>query len=407
MEPQYRRAYNEAFSDQLYQRYLERLQAEIGPIPFRVAETPLFVPGAVRDQIARATVELQEQLARPELRARLRAAVPAHLDAPGVDDLPSCATFDFAIARGPDGQLAGRIVELQAFPSIYAFTLVQARVMADLLAELPGLGGARFHPFFACAGHEDAVRMLARTVIGDEDPETVVLLDLDPPRQKTVPDFVATKKLIGVDAVCPTELVREGKRLLRRKDGRLVPVRRIYNRIVFDELELKQVELPFRYTEELDVTWCAHPNWYWLWSKYALPMLDHPAVPEAWFVSDLGGKWPDDLASFVLKPLFSFAGSGVKVDVTREDLDAIPEAQRHAYLLQRKIPYARDLLMPDGSGVAAELRVLCLRSPDDGVLRPAWNLVRLSRGKMCGVDHNRDLTWVGSAVGLWRSRSLP
>jgi hypothetical protein len=386
-----------------------RLTAEVGPVPFRLAETPLFLPESLRIELDRSSRELAAQLAAPDRMVRLKAAVPAHVDAPNLDALPACATFDFAITRGDDGQLHGRIVELQAFPSIYAFTWIQARLLSELLAEVPGLP-AGLHPFFSCedsaagplgsGGWEAARAMLVRTILGGNDPEEVVLLDLDPPSQKTVPDFVATKKLVGIDAVCPSEVVREGRRLLRRKDGRLVPIRRVYNRIVFDELELKQFPLPWSYTEPLDVTWCAHPNWYWLWSKYSLPLLDHPAIPHAAYLSDLK-EWPDDLDQYVLKPLFSFAGTGVKVDVTRGDLDAIPADRRHGYLLQRKITYARDLRMPDGNGVAAELRVLCLLDPLDGKLRPTWNLVRLSRGKMCGVDHNRDLTWVGSSVALW------
>jgi hypothetical protein len=227
-----------------------------------------------------------------------------------------------------------------------------------------------------------------------------VLLDLDPPAQKTYPDFVATKLLTGVDAVCPRTLVRDGRRLFRKVAGRLVPVRRIYNRIVFDELEQKKTVLPFRYTEDLDVTWCSHPNWYWTWSKYTLPFVDHPAVPRARYVADLD-RIPDDLERYVLKPLFSFAGAGVKVDPTRADLEAIPEADRHKWLVQEKIAYEPALLMPDGNGVKAEVRMMFLRAPDE--LKPTLvlNLVRLSRGKMLGVDQNKDLTWVGGSVGIW------
>lgn len=231
-------------------------------------------------------------------------------------------------------------------------------------------------------------------------------LDLDPPGQKTYVDFVATRRLTGVEPACVSGLVRKGQRLYRRKEGRLLPVRRIFNRIVFDELERRDLELPFAFTDALEVSWCPHPNWYWAWSKYSLLYLQHPAVPRTLLGSD-----PEALDAlraephrWVLKPLFSFAGSGVKVDATAEDLLAIAPADRPAFILQRKIEYARQLLTPDGAGVAAEVRVMCLRAPDEPALYPAWTLVRLSRGKLMGVNQNRpdqQTTWIGSSVALW------
>jgi hypothetical protein len=271
--------------------------------------------------------------------------------------------------------------------------------MADVLRPIPGLDRA-WSIYFSEAGKEAFVERLRRAVLAGEPPEAVVLIDLKPVTQKTYPDFAATKLLLGVDAVCPTELVREKDRLYRRVNGRLVHIRRLYNRIVFDELEAKKIELPFRYNEPLDVTWCSHPNWYWTWSKYTLPYIDHPAVPRARYLSELTQP-PDDLERFVMKPLFSFAGSGVKVDVTPEDIAAVPEAERGQWLLQEKITYEPALEMPDGSGVKAEVRMMFLRAPDEPEPRLALNLVRLSRGKMLGVDHNRDLTWVGGSVGIW------
>lgn len=399
VDPDLRRPYNAAFSDEFYARYLESLAAEVGPSPFRIAETPVFVPKDLRDWIEQAAIEVLAQLSDPVRIAKMSRAIPKEHDAPGIDALPNCVQVDFAIVRGPSGRLEGRIVELQGFPSLYAFTLVQARVLGELAGSMPGMP-RDFSVFFGGWDRESATKLLARTILAGEDPEEVVLLDLDPPRQKTVPDFVATKKLLGIDAVCPTTLVREGRKLYREKDGRRVPVRRIFNRIVFDELDRKKPRLPFAFTDELDVSWCPHPNWYWIWSKYSLPLLDHVAVPRARLVSELE-RTPDDLSRYVLKPLFSFAGAGVKVDPTRADIEGLSETDRAAWVIQEKIEYARELLMPDGNGVAAEMRVMCLRAPDEPRPRPVWNLVRLSRGKMLGVDQNRDMTWVGSSVGMW------
>ncbi|KYG03424.1 hypothetical protein BE21_51725 [Sorangium cellulosum] len=400
MEPTFRRAFNAAFGPSTYAEILSRLERRLGcAIPFRVAETPLFLPARLRERLERSATEIVQQISSPALIAQMKRAIPAHLDAPGMDALPNCAQVDFAIVRGPDGELDVKVVELQAFPSLYALMLVQTEIVAEVLAGMPGLD-RRWTCCFGGRSRDDVVAHLRRAILAGEPEESVVLLDLSPEKQKTYPDFMATKLLVGVDAVCPTALVREKDRLFRRVGGRLVPVRRLYNRVVFDELEAKRVELPFRYDEPLDVTWCSHPNWYWTWSKYTLPYLDHPAVPRARLLSALD-EAPPDLERYVLKPLFSFAGSGVKVDVTREDIAAIPEGERSRWLLQEKVAYEPALLMPDGGGVKAEVRMMFLRAPGEPELSLALNLARLSRGKMLGVDQNRDLTWVGGTVGIW------
>ncbi|WP_438037164.1 hypothetical protein [Sorangium sp. So ce204] len=400
MDPTFRRAFNAAFGPSTYADYLGRLERRLGcAIPFRVAETPLFLPHGLRDDLERSATEIVRQISSPALIERMKRAIPAHLDVPGMDPLPNCVQVDFAIVRGPDGELTGKVVELQAFPSLYALMLVQVEIMAEVLAGMPGLD-RRWSCCFGGRSTADVLAQLRRAILAGEPEESVVLLDLAPEKQKTYPDFVATKLLVGVDAVCPTALVREGDRLFRRVGGRLVQVRRLYNRVVFDELLSKRVELPFRYGDPLDVTWCSHPNWYWTWSKYTLPYIDHPALPRARALSALEGA-PLDLERYVLKPLFSFAGSGVKVDVTPEDIAAIPEGERSGWLLQEKVAYEPALAMPDGNGVKAEVRMMFLRAPDEPEPSLVLNLVRLSRGRMLGVDHNRDLTWVGGTVGIW------
>jgi hypothetical protein len=400
MEPSLRRAFNAAFGPEVYRTYLARLEERLGPIPFRVAETPLFLPLGLRTQLARSACEIVEQISRPALIERMKQAIPAHLDVPRMDALPNCIQVDFAITRGKNGELEGKVVELQAFPSLYALMVVQSDIVSSLLRELSPELDRSYSIYFGGHDRESFIARLSRTILGGEDPESVVLLDLDPPSQKTAPDFQATKELVGIDAVCPTCLIKEGRKLYRRVGDRRVEVRRLYNRVVFDELFAKQVKLPFSYTDDLDVTWCSHPNWYWTWSKYTLPFIDHPAVPRARIVADLT-EIPEDLSAFVLKPLFSYAGSGVKVDVTRADLDALVGEEREGWILQEKIEYEPALLMPDGNGVKAEIRMMFLRAPDELTPSLGLNLVRLSRGKMLGVDQNKDMTWVGGSVGLW------
>jgi hypothetical protein len=400
VDPTYRSAFNAAYTDELFARYRARLEGVVGKTSFRLAETPFFMPPALKDRLDAHARSILALLGEPARVERMKKAIPARFDAPGMDALASSAQVDFAIVRDGNGDLDGRIVELQGFPSLYAFTLLQARAWSDTISGLPGMGGA-FSPTFGGLDDDAAIAHMRAAICADEDPESVVLLDLDPPGQKTLCDFLATQKLLGIDPVCVTELVREGRRLFRRKNGKLVAVRRIYNRVVFDELEKKGVTLPFAYTDDLDVTWCPHPNWYWVWSKYSLPQLSHPAIPRARLLSEVDEP-PKDLTRYVLKPLFSFAGTGVVVDVTPEHLARIPPSERSGWLLQEKIDYARDLVTADGSRVAVEVRVMCLRAPEETFLRPILNLVRLSRGKMHGVDHNKDMKWTGSSVAITR-----
>lgn len=399
MDPALRRAYNAAYTEDTYKQYLSRLEGLLGcHIPFRVAETPLFLPAGLRDYLARSAREIVAQISEEERLTRMKRAIPPAFDVPRMDPMPNCVQVDFAIVRGPSGELEGRVVELQAFPSLYALMVLQSDVMAETLRAMPGMPD-KWSIYFD-GDRESFVERFKGALLAGEDPESVVLLDLDPPAQKTYPDFVATKQLTGVDAVCPTTLIKDGRKLLRDIGGKKVEVRRIYNRIVFDELEVKGIQLPFRYTDDLDVTWLSHPNWYWTWSKFTLPFIDHPAVPKATYLSDLK-EIPQDLSGYVLKPLFSFAGSGVNIDPTLADVENVPEEQRSKWILQKKITYEPALPMPDGTGVKGEVRMMFLRAPHEPTPRLVLNLVRLSRGKMLGVDQNKNLTWVGGTVGMW------
>lgn len=403
MDPRYRAAFNAAYTPQFYTDFLHTFESRLGcAIPYRVAETPLFVPNDLRDRLASHSRQIVDQVLEPAVVEQMKAAIPTELFVPRCDSLPNCVQVDFAIVKNADGTLDGRVVELQAFPSLYALMTIKLEVMAGLMAErMPGLDRP-WSIYFS--GHDKAsfTKAFDRAVVAGEDPEEVVLLDLKPEQQKTYPDFIATKMLVGIDAVCPTALIREGRQLFRKKDGKTIQVKRIFNRVVFDELAKANVSLPFSYTEDLDVTWCSHPNWYWMVSKYSLPFIDHPAVPKARTLAEWGDHIPGDLENYVLKPLFSFAGGGVKVDVTRADIDEIPKAERAGWLLQEKIVYHPGIPMPNGEGdVKAEVRMMFLRAPDQERPELCLNLVRLSRGKMLGVDQNKNLTWVGGSIGMF------
>lgn len=402
MDPRLRQEFNGLFSDELYGEYRRTLEGMIGePIGFRLAETPLFLDDDLRQHLERTSDELIAQLSTPEMTARLSNVVPPDWRVPNLDFLPHIATVDFAIVRDKAGHLIPKLIELQGFPSLNAFEVFQRDAWSQVL-DKHGMKGP-WSCWFSGLDRESFIDLLGRTLLGGCDPRDVVLVDVDPETQKTKCDFAATRKLLGIETVGIESLVREGRRLFRRvADGTLREVRRIHNRAIPDELIRKQSVLPFAYTDDLDVDWVPHPNWYWIWSKYAVMFLDHPSIPESVDLSRID-RVPEDFATgWVLKPLFSFAGGGVVVDPTPADVETIPENERSLWCLQRKVDYAPALEAIDGGGVKAEVRMMYLRPDDESELILAENLVRLSRGKMLGVDYNRDYTWVGSSIGLYQ-----
>jgi hypothetical protein len=394
----YRDLFNRQFTPELYDRYKADLEQRVGAsFEFRLAETPVFLPEEFTREASESANAIIEQLSEPALIERMKAAIPERWNTPNMDRLPSVAQVDFAVVR-QNGELVPKLIELQGFPSLTALQAMQCDAWDAQLATLEGLD-QRWSCWFSGYDRDGFLDLARRTIVGDCDPTEVLLLDIDPPRQKTFPDFAATKRLFGIDFADPRELSKKGRQLFRGQSR----VRRIYNRIVFDELIAKGIETPFDYRDDLDIEWAPHPNWYWVWSKYSLPFLRHPSVPRATFVSELD-RLPDDLSGYVLKPLFSFAGGGVNVEPTAADVAAIPEDERTYWCLQEKIEYEPALRAVDGGGVKVEIRMMFLR-PDDAP-KPilAQNLIRLSRGKMLGVDFNKDFTWVGSSVGLMPCR---
>jgi hypothetical protein len=387
-----RRAFNASWTGSAYEAYKARLAEAVGsPVGFRLCESPVFLPPELRDAMVRGALEIWDQLLQPAALERSKAAVPPEFDVPASDDHPLFAQADFAIVEA-DGRLVPRLIELQGFPSLYAFQLLQGRLCLEMMP------GEDLDYFLGGLDDEGYRRVVGDAILGGLPAENVVLLDLDPPGQGTYPDFAATERLFGIRAVCPTDVAKRGRELWYERDGRRTRVLRVYNRVIVDELVEKRVELPFRFTEELDVEWAGHPNWFFRWSKHALPGLRHPLVPEARLLSDFDHA-PDDLERWVLKPLFSFSGTGVKVDVTPEDLAAVPETERASTLLMRKVDYAPVVETADGGRSRVEVRVMFVWR--DGRPRPVTTLARLSRGTMMGVKFNKDRTWVGSTSCLW------
>jgi hypothetical protein len=393
--PELRHRYNAAFTPEKYEDYHRRLEEQAGSeIHFRLCESPVFLPPDLVDEMVRTSTEIWEQLSTPQNLRRSLQAVPPALDVPGCSEFPTFAQADFAVTRdGPDGALAPKLIELQAFASLYAFQIYQTKELVRMTPRGNELQ-------FLLSGLDEAgyLRVVGDAILGGFPAENVILMDIDPPSQKTYVDFAFTEKLWGVRPVSVMDLEKRGRELWYRRDGKPTRVLRLYNRLIFDELAAKGISIPIDFTEPLDVSWAGHPNWYFRWSKHSLPVLRHPAAPEARLLSEID-ELPGDLENWVYKPLFSFAGSGVKVDVTRADLDAIPESERSNALLMRKVSYAPVVETTDGNASKVEVRVMFVWR--DGRPFPVTTLARLSQGRMMGVAFNKDRTWVGSSGCLW------
>jgi len=405
MDHPIRSRFNAAWTPDLYRHVKTDLARRLAcKVPFPVAETPIFLPLDAVERFQGAGEDLMEQLESPAFIAKSEQSVPKEFRSGGRGPLPQFAQLDFAVVRAPDGTFVPKLVELQGFPSLYGFQIMLADVWASHITLLPGLPD-RWRLFYSGIDRYRAMALLREAILGGHEPDEVCLLDIDPATQKTMPDFAVTQRWFGVDPICLTELIREGDRIFRRKEGKLVPVRRIYHRIVFDELKRSGKALPFDVREPLEVEWAPHPAWFYAWSKNSLFDLHHPCVPKTLRVSELD-TIPDDLSGYVLKPLYSFAGGGVNVEPTPAAVRAIPEEEREGWVLQERIEYADAFHTPRGEPVKAELRLMYVRPDDHEHMTLLMTLGRLSRGKMMGVDFNKDLDWTGASVAFWADWAL-
>ena len=402
----FRAAYNAAFTPERYAGFLANIQADYpNQLEFRVAETPVFVPKQLTDKMLTACDDIIRTITAPDFRAKTEAAIPAGQYVPG--EGPGGHTqfmaVDFAVCRNPaSGELEPQLIELQGFPSLYGFQ----PYLSDLFRAHFPVPDSVSH-LFGVADNAGYVAQLREMIVGDCNPEEVILLEIHPETQKTRVDFALTKHYLGIDAVCLTKIKKQGRTLFYEKDGRQVRIRRIYNRLIFDELAaMSDLQTEFHLTDDVDVDWVGHPNWFFRISKYTLPLIDSPYVPKSYYLNALpGGNVPgsvpsDDLEQYVLKPLFSFAGSGVKINVTPDDITAIPDAERGNYLLQRKVQYDPVVAAPDAN-VKCEIRLLFIWPKGEAKPRLITNLARLSRGEMIGVRFNKDFDWVGGTIAYF------
>jgi hypothetical protein len=187
---------------------------------------------------------------------------------------------------------------------------------------------------------------------------------------------------------------KEGRRLFYERDGRLERIERIYNRAIVDELVRRQVRPAFDFRDELDVEWAGHPNWFFRLSKFSIPYFRHTCVPETRFLDRV--TTVEHPERYVLKPLYSFAGAGVIVGPTAEQIAAVPAERRSGYILQERVNFRPVIETPYGP-TKAEVRVMFLWTDR---LRAVNTIIRMGRGAQMGVDHNKGMEWVGGSAAF-------
>jgi len=387
----FRSAYNQNFQETRYQALLEDIEADFGyKVAFKIAETPIFIPKAFKNKLIEASDIILSQIFSEPYLSQMHKAVPKEYHVPNPDAMPSVLALDFAVCKDENGELSPQIIEMQGFPSLFAYQIY----LADLYRkhfEIP----ENLTNFFGNHNTESYLQSLKEVIIGKHATENVVLLEIEPELQKTRIDFSCTEKYLGIESVCLTNVKKQGNRLFYEKNGKMIRIERIYNRVIFDELERRtDLQFDFDFRDELEVEWVAHPSWFFKISKFTLPFMDNPFVPKAYFLDQLH-EIPSDLENYVLKPLFSFAGGGVVFDVTRPIIDAVKDPEN--YILMKKINYEPVIETPD---IAAKVEIRLLFGLKNGKMELLTNLIRLSKGKMMGVDFNKGMSWVGGSVAF-------
>jgi hypothetical protein len=387
--------FNNNFSEKKYKEFLADLNLKHpGEIDFRVAETPVFVPKSFTEKMIEACETIVDIITEPGFKKLTENAIPKREKVANENNHTDFIAFDFGVCENENGELEPQLVEMQGFPTLFGFQAYYPEVIKKHF-EIP----ENFSNYLSGFDKASYLQLLKEIIVGGHETENVILLEIKPEQQKTRIDFYCTQDYLQIPIVCLTDLILEGKELFYQKEGRKIQIKRIYNRIIFDELSLMKAELGdvVDITQPLDVEWVSHPNWFYRISKFMLPLIRHPFVPKTFYLNEVT-QIPADLENYVLKPLYSFAGQGVIIDVTKEDIENVADPEN--WILQGKVKYA-DVIKTPNIPAKAEIRIFYFWPK--GAARPIAvnNLARLSKGKMIGVRYNKDKDWVGGSVAFF------
>ena len=395
MERLLREKFNKNFTEEKYKAYMDEVEAlHPGALDFRNAETPIFINKDFKNKMLGACEDIIDVITAPNFKQLTERSIPTDLLVPGEDSHTQFIVFDFGICKNEKGEMEPQLIEMQGFPTLYAFQAFHSELTRKY-AHVP----ANYTSYLNGYDKQSYIEALRDIIVGKHDPADVILLEIFPEKQKTRIDFYCTEKLLGLKAVCLTKLKADGKKLYHEVDGKKVYIKRIYNRLIFDDLQQQEgLENIIDLSKPYDVEWVPHPNWFYRISKFTLPFIQNPYVPETYFLNEI--KEPVNLDEYVLKPLFSFAGMGVVIDVTQADIDQIKDPEN--WILQRKVNYAPIIETMD-EPAKAEIRLFYFWKDDWKRPVGVLNLARLSKGKMIGTRYNKDKTWVGGSVAYFEN----
>ncbi len=395
MKPAVRKEYNTAFTKIKYQQMIADICEGIpGGIDFRLAETPVFIDAALRDQLLAAGKEIGDYITGSAFKEHTQDAFKQVATPPNENALPDCIVMDFAICSNEQGQLFPQLIELQGFPSLFGFETKHHHAFQNNFTLPKG-----YSPYLNNYNEKTYLEFLSTVIKGNENKHTV-LLELFPHEQKTKIDFYITQQLLNIPIVCVSELIVIENKLFYERAGIQYPIERIYNRVIWDEINKQTAAIQAKANlllENLDVEWVTHPNHFYRISKYLLPLLKSKFVPNAYYLSELT-ELPWQLENYVLKPLFSFAGQGVIIDVQASDLHSIQNPEN--WILQEKVSYAPALDTPTGRA-KTEIRLFYFLDKTRNEYIATMNLARISKGKMIGVAYNANATWVGGSIAYF------
>lgn len=395
MNSKYRTLFNDSFTTQKYQDFQDDVAADFDYLPtFRMAETPFFISEELKSKLIEGCHEVIKLIQQDNFLELTEKSLELNIKVPNEDKHTTFLAVDFGICE-ENSEVVPKLIEVQGFPSLYNY---QNIIFQKFKNHYPFMDDLT--PFFGGITPDEYMSIIKETICNNHNVENVVLLEIEPEKQNTKIDFLYCNRDIGIPIICVTEVIKKGAQLYyKNAAGHEILIKRIYNRVIFDELVLRtDLNLSFSFSDELDVEWAGHPNWFFRISKFILPLLKGKYFIETTLLSDLK-EIPSDLENYVLKPLFSFSGTGVIFHVKKEDIEAVVE--KDLYILQKKVNYIPIVQSPDGK-VKAEVRVLCVWKKNEPAPTLLCNLVRLSRGEMIGVKFNKDKDWVGGTVGLFQ-----
>jgi hypothetical protein len=393
MIEKYRTQFNESFSEAKYQSLLDNINSDFDyKVTFRIGETPFFIPNSLKNKLLEASQEVIDFIQKKEFISITNKALELNRKVPNEDNHTTFLAIDFGICE-ENGEIVPKLIEVQGFPSLFNF---QYNLAEKFQKQYPFI--KELTPFFGGISKTDYLQIVEEAICNNHPKENVILLEIEPEKQNTQIDFLYCERDFGVATVCISKIIKKNKKLYyKNAEGKEIHIKRIYNRVIFDELDLRtDLKLDFDFSDDLDVEWAGHPNWFFRISKFILPYLKGNYFIDTTLLSELKSI-PNDLENFVLKPLFSFSGTGVIYHVKKEDIEAVKE--KDLYILQKKVNYKPIIQSLDGK-VKAEVRLLAVWTKEAPSPKLINTLVRLSRGEMIGVKFNKDKDWVGGTVGL-------